>query len=226
MTHAGPQATGSPDVTTPLPVVAQSVPVEVRQAEPDGDGPHVGPGDDLDGAQPPSVPVRVSVRGGAVPTSAPAPATVTILCPRCSRPSTVTLSRRDATAFCDTKRDGRTCDYPLFWARPQDAVGAPDGDVEPARRRSPGTAGADRLVSVPCPACAELNVPGDAWCLRCGAEMTPPPPALPVPVPLPEPVPEPVVVREPEPAEPFPLVWLAAMLTIAGAAWAVSAFLG
>lgn len=223
MTHAGPQAAGSPDVTTPLPVVAASTPVEVRPVQPDPRAAALQGGPDgAVGPQPPTVPVRVSVRAGAVPTDAPAPATTTLVCPACSTVATVTLSRRDAHDFCPNPK----CDYPLFWARREDAVGGPDGDVEGARRRSPGTAGAERLVSVPCPACAELNVPGEAWCLRCGADMTPPPPPLPVPVPLPEPVAEPEPVREPEPGEPFPVLWLIGMLTIASAAWAVSALLG
>lgn len=216
MTQARPQAADSPDVTTPLPVVAASTPVEVRPVQPAGDDAA------LEGGPPPVVPVRVSVRAGAVPASAAvAPATTTLVCPGCGKPRTVTLSRRAAQDFCPDPK----CDYPLFWARREDAVGGPDGDVDSARRRSPGTSGADRLVSVPCPACAELNVPGEEWCLRCGAEMTPPPPPLPAPVPMPEPAPEPVVVREPEPGEPFPVLWLAGMLAIAGAAWAVSALL-
>lgn len=210
MTTTGSPAAGSPDVTTPLPVVAESTPVAVRP---------VTAADDV-AALPAVVPVRVSVRGGAVPTSAPAPATTTLVCPGCSVPATVTLSRRDADDFCPR------CDYPLFWARREDAVGGPDGDVEAARRRSPGTAGADRLVSVPCPACAELNVPGEEWCQRCGADMTPPPPPLPVPVPLPEPEAAVVPAREPDPGEPFPLLWLVGMLAVAGAAWGVSTLLG
>lgn len=216
MTHAGPEAVGSPDVTTPLPVVTESTPVEVRPVRPtaaDDDG--------LEHAEPPVVPVRVSVRSGAVPTSAPAPATTTLICPGCSQPRTVTLSRRDAQDFCPDP----DCDYPLFWARRQDAVGGPDGDVDAARRRSPGTSGAERLVSVPCPACGELNPPAEASCLRCRADMTPPPPPVPVPVPLPQPVVEVAPPREPEPAEPFPVLWLVAMLAISGAAWAVSALL-
>lgn len=220
MTQARPPAADSPDVTTPLPVVTASTPVEVRPVQP-APGADGADGATDDGA-PPVVPVRVSVRSGAVPTSAPAPATTTLVCPGCGTARTVTLSRRAAQDFCPDP----ACDYPLFWARREDVVGGPDGDVDAARRRSPGTSGADLVVSVPCPACAELNVPGETWCVRCGAEMTPPPPPLPAPVPLPQPAPEPVVQREPDPGEPFPLVWLAAMLAIGGAAWAVSALLG
>lgn len=216
MTQAGPRSPGSPDVTSPLPVIAASTPVAVRPV------PQV-PVDDAPPSVLPEAPVRVSVLGGAaVPTTAPAPATTTLLCPGCSKPRTVTLSRREAQDFCPDPE----CDYPLFWARREDAAGGVDGDVDGSRRRSPGTSGADRLVSVPCPACAELNVPGEEWCLRCGADMSPPPPPLPVPVRQPEPVAEAAPARESDPGEPFPLLWFVAMLTIGGAAWAVSAFLG
>lgn len=171
-------------------------------------------------AQPPGVPVRTSVLP-AVPPAAGAAADVApsevIVCPECGTPSPVALSRRDAHDFCPV------CDYPLFWARPQDRVGDVQDGVDDARWRSPGTSGALLLATVPCPACAELNLPSARVCVRCGADMTPPPPAVPAPVPMPvPPAPAPPPPPPPQPRVRFPWWWYLAMLAIAGAAWWVS----
>lgn len=170
--------------------------------------------------QPPGVPVRTSVLP-AVPAAVVPPAVVAassevIVCPECGTPSPVTLSHRDARDFCPR------CDYPLFWARPQDRAGDEQDGADDARWRSPGASGALLLATVPCPACAELNLPSAVTCIRCGADMTPPPPPPPVPVPMPVPV---VVAPPPPPPAPrvrFPWWWYLAMLAVAGAAWWVS----
>ena len=154
-----------------------------------------------------------------VPTAAEAaPSEVTIVCPECGTPCAVSLSRRDADDFCPT------CDYPMFWARPQERTGGAQDGADDARWRSPGASGALRLATVPCPACQELNLPSAVLCVRCGAEMAPPPPPEPAPLPLPQPVVvvPPPVVREPEPPLRFPWWWYAAMLAVAGIAWYVS----
>ncbi len=150
---------------------------------------------------------------GGVPD---APAEVAIVCPECGAPSTVSLARRDAGDFCPI------CDYPMFWARPQDRKGAAQDGVDDARWRSPGASGASLIATVPCPACQELNVPSAVVCVRCGADMNPPPPPEPEPVPLPEIAPAPQEIREPEPAEPFPWWWFAAVIAMVGIAWYVS----
>ncbi|OIQ84949.1 double zinc ribbon [mine drainage metagenome] len=156
--------------------------------------------------------------GSVLPAAAvpDAPAEVTIVCPECGAPSTVSLARRDAGDFCPI------CDYPMFWARPQDRKGAAQDGVDDARWRSPGASGASLIATVPCPACRELNVPSAVVCVRCGADMNPPPPPEPEPVPLPEPAPVPQEIREPEPAEPFPWWWFATVLALVGVAWYVS----
>ena len=144
------------------------------------------------------------------------PAEVTIVCPECGAPSTVSLARRDAGDFCPI------CDYPMFWARPQDRKGAAQDGVDDARWRSPGASGASLIATVPCPACRELNVPSAVVCVRCGADMNPPPPPEPEPVPLPVVAPAPQEIREPEPAEPFPWWWFATVIALVGVAWYVS----
>lgn len=154
----------------------------------------------------------------AAPDQTAVPVEVTIACPECGTPSAVALSRRDADNFCPT------CDYPMFWARPQDRTDGPQGGVDDALRRSPGASGASLLTTVACPACRELNLSTARTCVRCHADMVPPLPPEPVPAPAPEPV---VVVQPvvhvPEPAEPFPWWWLAAMIALAAVAWVLSA---
>lgn len=98
----------------------------------------------------PTAVVRTPALGAApAPVVAPAPAEVTIVCPECGTASAVALARRDADDFCPT------CDYPLFWARPQDRTVPPQDGPDDARRRSPGASGALLLATVPCPVCEE-----------------------------------------------------------------------
>lgn len=143
----------------------------------------------------------------------------TIACPECGTLTTVTLSRRDADDFCPS------CDYPMFWARPQQAVVGPGLEGDDARRRSPGASGSVHVATVPCPSCNELNLPGAWICVRCGGSMVVPPPPEPEPVPVPEPVVVPEPIREPEPAESFPLWWFAAMVCVGALWWTLSTLL-
>ncbi|MCR6493032.1 hypothetical protein [Cellulomonas sp. P24] len=156
------------------------------------------------------------VPGAPAITVPDAPAEMTIVCPECGAPSTVALARRDADDFCPI------CDYPLFWARPQDRKGGGEDGADDARWRSPGASGASLIATVPCPVCRELNVPSAVVCVRCGADMNPPPPPEPEPVPAPEPAPVPQEIREPDPAEPFPWWWFATVIAMVGVAWYVS----
>ncbi len=170
------------------------------------------------------LPAAASVTPGAPAPVAPVPArpgsvepsSEVIVCPECGTPSPVALSRRDSHDFCPN------CDYPLFWARPQDRTDDGQQGVDDARRRSPGASGALLLATVPCPACSELNLPSAVVCIRCGADMVPPPPPAPVPVPMPVPVVVAPPPREPEPPLRFPWWWYLAMLAIGGVAWWVS----
>lgn len=133
---------------------------------------------------------------GPAPSFDPAPAgpaTEPVVCPRCGTPGLVDLARRDATGFC------ARCDYPLFWAVRQSAPGVLEAGDD-ARRRLPGTVGAQTIASLPCPHCAEPNPPRAAVCLRCGRPM----------VVVPEPVPVAVVAPAPPPAPaPAPVPWRA-----------------
>ena len=142
-----------------------------------------------------------------------------LACPECGTLTEVTLSRRDATDFCPA------CDYPMFWARPSDVTGSASVTGDDARRRSPGASGESALATVPCPHCAELNLPGAWLCVRCDGSMIPEPPPPPPPVLMPQPAPEPLVVKDPVPAEPFPVLWLAAMIAIGAGAWGLSLLL-
>lgn len=144
---------------------------------------------------------------------------VALACPECGTMATVTLGRRDAQDFC------RSCDFPMFWARPERPTGGSDEVGDDARRRLPGASGTTTLATVPCPHCAELNLPGAWLCVRCEGSMVPEPPPPPPPLPMPEPVLVPEPVPEPEPAEPFPLWWLLGMLAIGAAAWTLSTLL-
>lgn len=167
--------------------------------------------------RPPTAPTAVVRVSAMPPAAAPAPAEVTIVCPECGTASAVSLARRDADDFCPT------CDYPLFWARPQDRTVAAQDGPDDARRRSPGASGALLLATVPCPVCAELNLPSAVVCIRCGADMVPPPPPVPVPLPAPQPVVVvPVVAPREQPKVRFPWWWYLAMAAIGGIAWWVS----
>ena len=164
--------------------------------------------------EPPVAPARVDVTPAALeplddvaapvvaPAVGPAPsfdpvaagsATEPVVCPRCGTPGLVDLARRDAAGFC------ARCDYPLFWAVRQSVhAGAEAGDD--ARRRLPGTVGAQTIASLPCPHCAEPNPPRAAVCLRCGRPMVVVPP---------EPVPVTVVAPTPPAPPPAPVPWRA-----------------
>ena len=173
------------------------------------------------GAQPAPAAAEVT-RTSAFPPPSGAPKAsdeVTIACPECRTTSTVDLSRRDASDFCPT------CDYPLFWARPQDRTGRAETATDDALRRQPGASGAALLATVPCPHCEELNLPNAQVCVRCGGDMVLPPPPEPVPAPLPVPVVvlPPAPIPEPEPPEPFPWWWFAAMAAVTAVAWLVAA---
>lgn len=165
--------------------------------------------------EPPVAPARVDVTPAALePLDAPEPSLAggpvamgpapmggpsaggmaeRVVCPRCGTAGVVDLARRDATGFC------ARCDYPLFWAVRQSAGGAADAGDD-ARRRLPGTVGAQTIASLPCPHCAEPNPPRAQVCLRCGRPM--------VVVPEPAPVPVTVVVPPPAPVPP-PEPWRA-----------------
>jgi hypothetical protein len=117
-----------------------------------------------------------------------------VVCPRCGTPGVVDLARRDAAGFCSR------CDYPLFWAVRQPAAGGVEAGDD-ARRRLPGTVGAQTIASLTCPHCAEPNPPRTQVCLRCGRPMVIAPEPAPVAVVVPPP---PAAAPAPEPA-PLPL---------------------
>lgn len=158
-----------------------------------------------------SVPERRSVIGDS-------PATV-LTCPECGTRTPVTLSRRDAQDFCPS------CDYPMFWARPEQVAGAPEPYGDDARRRLPGASGATQLATVPCPSCGELNVPGAWLCIRCDSPMVVAPPPVPEAPPMPEPVVVPEPVRVPQTTRSFPYWWFAAMIALGALWWGLSTYL-
>lgn len=131
---------------------------------------------------------------------------VAVTCPECGAPAQVRAGRRASGDFCPS------CDYPLFWARPQ-APDAGAGPTDDARRRAPGASGSALAATLACPECAELNVPTAERCVRCGADLTPPPPA---PEPPPPPPAEVVYVEQrvevPVPCDHLP-TWLVVLLT-------------
>jgi hypothetical protein len=131
---------------------------------------------------------------------------VEVTCPECGALATVRAGRRTAGDFCPS------CDYPLFWARPQ-AVTGPAVRTDDALRRAPGASGSLVPTSLACPECAELNLPSAVVCVRCGAPMTPPPP----PPEPPPPAPVVVVHAPPPPPEPcgHPPTWLVVLITAA-----------
>ncbi|GEL95055.1 hypothetical protein [Cellulomonas composti] len=128
-----------------------------------------------------------------------------VTCPECGTVSAVRATARLASDFCPS------CDYPLFWARPQSSALAED-ESDDARWRAPGASGSVLASTLACPSCAELNSPTAVTCVRCGESMTPPPPA---PVPAP-PAPQPVVVVQAPPEQipcDHPDTWWVVVLT-------------
>jgi hypothetical protein len=125
----------------------------------------------------------------------------TVTCPECGSTQRVNLNRRAATDFC------RRCDFPLFWVPARTTRDWNPNSEREALRRLPGTGGSQRLASVACPHCAELNYATAVTCVRCGQSMhvqAPPPPPAPAPY-----VPPPVYEPEPEPERGVPWwVWL------------------
>lgn len=115
-----------------------------------------------------------------------------VQCPSCSQEAEFESMQRSAEEFCTN------CDFPLFWARNDlprvEAVDAADS----TRRRLPGAAGRVTSGHKPCPECREPNLLDVRYCIRCGADFSPPPPR-------PAPVVEPVVVYVEPPPPPLPL---------------------
>jgi hypothetical protein len=137
-----------------------------------------------------------------------------ITCPSCGTVTYLGAVRRHAEEFC------RTCDYPLFWARDAAKLAGGDSVSEGAGlRRLPGTAGRVTMTSVACWACDEPNLATARVCVRCGADLSgpppepeappPPPPSLPAFEPAPEPEPE------PEPERSDLVYWLVVAALVA-----------
>jgi hypothetical protein len=155
--------------------------------------------------------------------------TLRVQCPGCGAAADFDHVEQSAAEFC------AGCDYPLFWALPDDVAddevqaerstrGA--GVLDPSLRRRPGAAGRVVLGGEACRACGEPNPSNAVYCLRCGVELHP--------APEPEPVPEPQPIAEPEP-EPEPVpeparvpigVWIAAAVALAGLAVLVGVAFG
>jgi hypothetical protein len=133
-----------------------------------------------------------------------------LLCPGCGTPSHFDEFRRGANEFC------RTCDYPLFWARTSARTATSNGtEGDTGLRRLPGTAGRVAIATIDCWSCREPNLLAAVVCVRCGADLSGPPPA-----PEPELVPVTVVVEPPPPPPPpKPAIWpwvVLAVLFVAG----------
>lgn len=129
-----------------------------------------------------------------------------VACPGCGQPATVSMNRRVAADFCPR------CDYPLFWT-PSEVIVDPRSSGE-SLRRLPGAVGQQRVGSVACPACSELNVVSAVTCVRCGALMRPAAPA-PAPLPAMAPLPAPVVEPEPEPESDNFWLWVSIAIGVA-----------
>ena len=131
---------------------------------------------------------------------------VEVTCPGCGTPAHVQADRRSATDFC------ATCDHPLFWAGPRTgSADVRDDDGLDARYRAPGVVGTSQHGALPCPRCGEQNHATWSACVRCGSDLTPPPPA-PI-VPPPAPAPAQVVTVERPVACGHPPVWVVALIT-------------
>jgi hypothetical protein len=113
----------------------------------------------------------------------------TITCPDCGDIAEFDALRREATEFCPS------CDFPLFWARPDGPHLVSLDSVDTSRRRLPGTAGRMTIGNRVCPACGEQNPFGITNCIRCDSLLDPPPPEPVIELPPPPP---PVVIIEPQ----------------------------
>lgn len=114
-----------------------------------------------------------------------------LACPGCGSQVEVEQFAKSSEEFC------RTCDYPLFWATPPQALTLENGDgAEPTLRRLPGAGGRQAIASAACPTCMELNALDAEVCTRCGGPMV-------LVEPEPEPEPEPVAEVAPEPEPEF-----------------------
>ncbi|HEY4411108.1 MAG TPA: hypothetical protein VGO87_14615 [Acidimicrobiia bacterium] len=135
---------------------------------------------------------------------------VAVECPGCGAGVEIEPGGRSASLFCSR------CDYPLFWVRPPHLDDELVDLSDSVLRRRPGASGIRLPATVPCPACAELNVVVAVVCIRCNSPMQP--------IPEPEPEPEPEVVVELPPA-PGPdrglwwLPWMAALIAVLGVAF-------
>lgn len=166
----------------------------------EGEAPPTEPTPAVEGPGDPARPAADPARAAAEPTRP----SIEVTCPGCGTISRFEEVRREADAFC------RRCDYPLFWAR--GAITALDpGEGGEGLRRLPGTAGRLAEAAISCRVCREPNRPSAVICIRCGAELAPPPEPEPAPPP-PPPAPAPPPPPEPEP-EPASRWWL--WLTIA-----------
>lgn len=152
-----------------------------------------------------SIPTRVPsgvsplAHGGAEPL-------VDVVCPGCGTVARVRSDRRSASDFC------AQCDHPLFWAGTSVAAGAGAADDSLAAHfRAPGVVGTSQHGALACPTCGEGNHPTWTACVRCGADLSPPPPA---PVVLP-PAPAPTQVVTVERLVPcgHPPVWVVVLVT-------------
>ena len=134
--------------------------------------------------------------------------TTEVTCPTCGTISNLDDVGRDSFAFC------RVCDYPLFWVRPAahgQGTGGEAGD--PGLRRLPGTVGLVTIATLRCPVCTEPNPITGNFCIRCGADLHPPPTVW-IPPPPPPLAPE-VYAGPPPPPLPPPnsiLAWIPAVL--------------
>lgn len=131
-----------------------------------------------------------------------------ITCPACGQVAQLPAVDRTSAAFCPTIG----CDYPLFWAKPDESPDHDEGTEESLGlvvRRLPGVGGQQVAAPEPCPVCHEPNRQGAVFCRRCGANLHEPPPvpvfespAAPEPPPEPASAPVPQLAPPPPPPEP------------------------
>ena len=116
--------------------------------------------------------------------------TVSLTCPSCGRATTLPALSQSAATFCEN------CDYPLFWAKPDEATEGPPDGTDASLRRLPGTGGRRTGAKELCRWCGEPNALDAKLCSRCGRSLQPEP--------EPEPEPEPAPAPPPPPPEPEP----------------------